>query len=289
MKQVTVLFNGKKQATFLLDEAHVVIGRGRSAHIALDGNPIVSRQHAVIRAEGGFHILEDLGGANGTFVNDVAVKQSRLHRGDRITLGKHTLRYEEATSGARSVKSAPKPSESAEDHKATGVMAPLAESDAARTPQIGPASKEPPWQKRGSAPAVPLTGGAGSAMQGHEATMAASKEELEHLLEQMKIKASPHLSVPTDDGLKLVPLEAPPVLIGHTDACRVRLPGNRWFGRVACSLEARKGQWWLHARSPFWNPVKIGKSKVSKKRKLVDGTVIQAGKLKLRFSLGEQS
>ena len=62
MKQITVLFSGRKQAVYLLDEAHVVIGRGRSAHIALDGNPIVSRQHAVIREELGEHIIEDLGG-----------------------------------------------------------------------------------------------------------------------------------------------------------------------------------------------------------------------------------
>lgn len=289
MKQVTVLFNGKKQATFLLDEPHVVIGRGRSAHIALDGNPIVSRQHAVIRAEGGFHIIEDLGGANGTFVNDVQIRSTRLHRGDRVTLGKHTLRYEDATTQAVSLKAQAAKEASVEDSRATGTMKPLSDAEVASGAQIGPSRSkpEPPWQKRSTGP-VPMTGGGGG-MQGNERTMAASKEELEHLLEQMKIKASPHLSVPTDDGLKLVPLDAPPILIGHTEDCRVRLPGNRWFGRVACSLEARKGQWWLHAKSPFWNPVRIGQSKVTKKRKLVDGTVFQAGKLKLRFSLGEQS
>ena len=290
MKQITVLFNGKKQATFLLDEPHVVIGRGRSAHVALDGNPIVSRQHAVIRAEGGFHIIEDLGGANGTFVNDVKIQSTRLHRGDRVTLGKHTLRYEDATTQALSLKGRTPEPDGPEDDRATARIPSLADLDVAAGAQIGPAaSKAPPWQKRGGAPPVPLTGGAGSSMQGQERTMAASKEELEHLIEQMRIKATAHLSVPTDAGLKLVPLDSPPVLIGHTEDCRVRLPGNRWFGRVACSLEQRKGQWWLHAQSPFWNPVKIGASKVTKKRKLVDGTVFQAGRLKVRFSLGEQS
>ena len=284
MKQITVLFNGKKQTTFLLDEPHVVIGRGRSAHIPLDGNPIVSRQHAVIRADGGFHVIEDLGGANGTFVNDSQVRTTRLHRGDRITLGKHTLRYEDATTQALSLKGRQVGQEPAEDVVGTGSIRELPKPGSPGSS----ASPKPPWQK-GSNHQVPLTGGAGSSMQGQERTVSASKEELEHLIENMRIKSGPHLSVPVDGGLTLVPLEAPPILIGHTEDCRIRLPGNRWFGRVACSLERRKGHWWLHARSPFWNPVKVGASKVSKKRKLSDGTVFQAGRLKLRFSLGEQS
>jgi pSer/pThr/pTyr-binding forkhead associated (FHA) protein len=104
VKQITVLFNGRKQVVHLLDEPHVVIGRGRSAHISLDGNPIVSRQHAVVRSELDGHIVEDLGGANGTYLNDALVSQARLRPGDRIVLGKHTLRYEEATPEASSIK-----------------------------------------------------------------------------------------------------------------------------------------------------------------------------------------
>lgn len=289
MKQITVLFNGKKQTTFLLDEPHVVIGRGRSAHIPLDGNPIVSRQHAVIRADGGFHVIEDLGGANGTFVNDAPIRSTRLHRGDRVTLGKHSLRYEDATTQAISLKGRSVSSTAAEEEVATGAFPALDDAVGTGAPQIGPSAPKPPWQKRPGAPPVPLTGGGPSSMQGQERTVSASKEELEHLIAQMRVKSGPHLSVPTDGGLTIVPLESPPILIGHTDECLVRLPGNRWFGRVCCSLEKRKGQWWIHARSPFWNPVRVGASKVTKKRKLSDGTVFQAGRLKLRFSLGEQS
>ena len=89
-KQITVLFNGKKQEVYLLDVDEVFIGRGRSAHIALDDNPIVSRKHAVLRAEGDVHILQDLGGANGTFLNDDRVTSSRVKEGDRIVFGKYS-------------------------------------------------------------------------------------------------------------------------------------------------------------------------------------------------------
>ena len=282
MKQVTVIFNGKRQASYLLDEAHVVIGRGRSAHIPLDGNPIVSRQHAVIRTEGGQHILEDLGGANGTFVNDAKVRQTRLHDGDRITLGKHLLRYEPATPEAVSLSRRIQRAPGVQDHVSTQAMAAL--PDGAPAHQIGPAA--PPWQRKAAGSAS--RGAAGGNVATHEHTVAASKQELERLLEQMKIKAGPHLSVPTDGGLQLIALERPPILVGYSDSCQVRVPGDKWFGKVACTLEQRKGKWWIHARAPFWSPVEVAGSRLAKKRQLADNTVIAVGSLRLRFSLGEQ-
>jgi FHA domain/Double zinc ribbon len=55
---------------------------------------VVSRIHANIRIEGGNYYLEDLGSANGTYVNhNVLVKGNRhlLRTGDRIGLGKGDL------------------------------------------------------------------------------------------------------------------------------------------------------------------------------------------------------
>ena len=86
MKQVTVLFNGQKQKSLLLDVPEVLIGRGSRVHVPLDDNPIVSRRHASIRSEMDYHVLKDLGGANGTFVNESRVKEVRLRLGDRIIL-----------------------------------------------------------------------------------------------------------------------------------------------------------------------------------------------------------
>ena len=270
MNQVTVLFNGHKQAVHLLDEPHVVIGRGRSAHIPLDGNPIVSRQHAVIREEGGEHVLEDLGGANGTFLNDGQVRQARLRTGDRITIGKHTLRYEAATPEAATLR-----------------RGPAADEDDASTVRVEPVGKKgiepPPWSVDGRPPrAAPM-----ALPEGAQATMAASPQELEALLAQMKIKSGPHLSINRGGKLQLVPLVQPPIRIGNDDAFEVRLPGSRWFGKLAGELVEEKGKWWLVARSPFWNPLSVGKSKVKQRRRLNNGATITAGDLKLRFSLGD--
>ncbi len=285
MMQMTVLYNGKKQNAFLLDEPHVVIGRGRSAHIALDGNPIVSRQHAVIRAEGTGHVLEDMGGANGTFLNDVAVKQATLKAGDRVILGKHTLRYEHATEDAQSVKPQRSPRVAATglglpDESSTMRVepggGPLPSTNLADSAQTLPPARPPPRRPPGEG------------FQAQERTVAASKGELESLLAQMKVKSHPHLSTQTDRGLDLIPLTDPPVLVGHTDECRIRLEGSRWFGRIAARLEPEGSKWVIHAGSSFWNPVQVGGSRLLKKRTLQDGAIIAVLDRKFRFSEGEK-
>lgn len=260
MKQVTVLFNGQKQATYLLDEAEVLVGRGSQVHIALDNNPMVSRRHALVRSEMDAHFLRDLGGPNGTYVNDARIKEVRLRSGDRITIGKHTIRYEDAGPAAVSLQ---------------GRIAGDTSADAVATAQAIPTTGS------GLPPAPP------ERLAGAAHTMAASKDELEHLLAQMKIKSAPHLSVNVDGKLELVPLDEPVIRVGHTDDCHVRLRGRRFLGKIAATFELRKGHWWIVAQSPFWNPVKVGKSKLKKRRKLRRATTIRAGSLTIRFSLGE--
>ncbi len=284
-KQITVLFNGKKQGVYLLDVDEVFIGRGRSAHIALDDNPIVSRKHAVLRTEGDVHVLQDLGGANGTFLNDDRVTSSQVREGDRIVLGKHTLRYERGTPDARSLKEL--------QARAEGQAA-VAAATAQMRPDPAPqelGATAAPWEKPKPrrVPPAPVAGGLGSAMGTSEATVAASKEELEHLVEQMKIKAGPHLSVPFDGKMTLMSLN-PRVIcnIGYTDECQVRLPGSVWFNKVAATLQMRKGNWWLNNHQPFWRSIQVGGGPLKKKRKLTGETVITVDKVKIRFSLGEQ-
>ena len=287
-KQITVLFSGRKQATYLLDEPHVVIGRGRSAHIPLDGNPIVSRQHAVIRVELDSHILEDLGGANGTYLNDALVTQARLRPGDRIVLGKHTLRYEPATPEAKSLAGAAREDAGTEDDVSTRLVPALEENDGPPPPRAipqKPAAIQPPWARPAPAQRPVEMGG----VPGNERTVAASKEELEILLAQMKVKSGPHLSINRGGKIALVPLVQSPVLVGYTKECPVRLKGSRWFGKVAAAFVKDGESWWIQARSPFWNTVVVGSTRVRRKLKLSTGVTITVADLKARFSLGEQS
>lgn len=68
-----------------------LIGRGEGATLRL-ADAGISRQHATIRRENLDYWLVDLGSANGSFVNDVALTSARvLRHGDRIRLGNSVL------------------------------------------------------------------------------------------------------------------------------------------------------------------------------------------------------
>lgn len=71
-----------------------LLGRSPDATIRLQDSG-VSRQHATIRRDGSLFWVSDLGSANGSFVNDVAVTTARaLRHGDRIQLGTCLFTFE---------------------------------------------------------------------------------------------------------------------------------------------------------------------------------------------------
>ena len=73
-----------------------LIGRGEGAAVHLT-DASVSRHHASIRHEHSSFWIVDLGSANGTFVNGIAVTQPRaLRHGDRLQLGNAVLLFEES-------------------------------------------------------------------------------------------------------------------------------------------------------------------------------------------------
>lgn len=85
--------------THHLEEFNLV-GRSQDATIRLEDTGI-SRQHATIRREGRLYWITDLGSANGSFVNDVAIASSRaLRNGDRIQLGTLMLIFDQDDSGS---------------------------------------------------------------------------------------------------------------------------------------------------------------------------------------------
>jgi adenylate cyclase len=76
-----------------------LVGRSQDATIRLtDGG--ISRQHATIRREGSHYWLTDLGSANGSYVNDVAVSSARaLRSGDKLQFGGSAFFFHQEDSG----------------------------------------------------------------------------------------------------------------------------------------------------------------------------------------------
>ena len=90
MASVQVIQGPDKGRTFRLYDSENVIGRV-SASVQL-GDNTVSRQHARLVPDGRDWILEDVGSANGTYLNGVRLtKPARVHRGDQIRCGSTLL------------------------------------------------------------------------------------------------------------------------------------------------------------------------------------------------------
>jgi pSer/pThr/pTyr-binding forkhead associated (FHA) protein len=74
---------------YLLDSAETKVGRDINNEICLD-DITVSRSHALISKSDGYTV-KDLGSLNGTYVNAVAVRESKINPGDEVQIGKYHL------------------------------------------------------------------------------------------------------------------------------------------------------------------------------------------------------
>jgi len=68
------------------------IGRHPRSTICLH-DPLVSKRHAIIHEVAGEYVYEDLGSANGSFLDGVRIGKHKLIDGDEVTLGKVTLTF----------------------------------------------------------------------------------------------------------------------------------------------------------------------------------------------------
>src|SRR5439155_19179331 len=82
-----------REGTVELSPAETVyVGRGLECAIRTDDG-MVSRRHSQIRMEGGRFVVEDLGSANGTHLNNVRVQKQALGHTDIIQCGSLMIRF----------------------------------------------------------------------------------------------------------------------------------------------------------------------------------------------------
>jgi hypothetical protein len=81
---------------WLLTKPEITLGRAEGCDVGLFGDAGVALQHARISRVGTAFVLDDLGSATGTYVNDEPLYGPReLHSGDRIRMGRSVVRFGE--------------------------------------------------------------------------------------------------------------------------------------------------------------------------------------------------
>lgn len=98
MPKIILKFNEAVLRAVPLDREQVTIGRKPDNDVVID-NPAVSGHHAKLSRVQSVFFLEDLGSTNGTFVNEKKIDKRQLKDGDRVTIGKHVLIYEDEAKG----------------------------------------------------------------------------------------------------------------------------------------------------------------------------------------------
>jgi pSer/pThr/pTyr-binding forkhead associated (FHA) protein len=96
MVKFIVFFDNELVKTYELDDSVITIGRLPENTICIS-NMGISRRHSKIeRDSNNNYVLTDLNSLNGTFVNNTKVKKISLSHGDKITIGKYTILFEDA-------------------------------------------------------------------------------------------------------------------------------------------------------------------------------------------------
>ncbi len=90
--KMVVISGADLQKTFAIGGKEVTIGSQRDNHCVLN-DPTVSRHHAVIEETGKGYVLRDLGSTNGTYLNEIRIKEAYLEYGSVIGLGNTRLQF----------------------------------------------------------------------------------------------------------------------------------------------------------------------------------------------------
>jgi hypothetical protein len=113
MPKLTLMLDRKTVQVYDLERPVIRVGRLAEMDIVID-NVSVSRRQAEIQREGDGWIVRDIGSSNGTFVNGERLTADRkLQAGDEIGIGKYSLFFERAGSGAEAPRAAARPAAAA--------------------------------------------------------------------------------------------------------------------------------------------------------------------------------
>ncbi len=93
MAYLTILDEGGPGRRYEIEQNEVAIGRAAQNTLTIE-DPSVSGRHCILFRAGRKYTLRDLGSTNGTTVNGIAVRESRLKPGDEIRIGNVPVQFD---------------------------------------------------------------------------------------------------------------------------------------------------------------------------------------------------
>jgi len=119
MPKLVIKLHGAVIKELKLDKSRVTIGRKPDNDVILDDGSVSGHHARVVQIQSVFFI-EDAGSSNGTFVAGKKTDRKQLVNGDQVTIGQHSLIYQDETSSP----SAAPPKPAGFDSDKTVVMTP---------------------------------------------------------------------------------------------------------------------------------------------------------------------
>src|SRR5215467_306470 len=99
---------GREGTVELSPTETVYVGRGLECAIRTDDG-MVSRRHSQIRMENGRFVIEDLGSANGVYLNNVRIQKQALSNTDIVQCGSLMIRFVDEAPPPQQMPSQPPP------------------------------------------------------------------------------------------------------------------------------------------------------------------------------------
>jgi pSer/pThr/pTyr-binding forkhead associated (FHA) protein len=246
MPKLILKFDDRELQECAVGAHPVSIGRLPDNTIVID-NPAVSGRHARVFREGNHYVLEDLKSTNGTFVDEKPIARHTLLEGDVVLVAKHSLVFT----------------------LAGGEQGPVA----------------------GAEPFVPEIGGT---MMLDTMRQKSLLSGLDHGRPSQVHAVVPKTAIPSPPprtgSLRVISgkadqssytLNAVTTIIGKTDTAQIRLKG--WFKPKVAAAIARKGDGFTI--TPMAANVAVNTERISGRRDLADGDLIEVAGLTVEFKL----
>ncbi len=284
MSQIRVLYGKKVKEVVELDVPGLLVGRSMEADLVLDSE-VISRHHCQIVEIDEGHVVLDLNSKAGLMVNGNRTERHPLQYGDRIEVAKYTLVYE-----ASPLRASADPDSVAEEVSVnTDVNSP--EFWNAGVPTADP--DEPSVKglvelKPAAKPASSLLGTElPDAFSEFKGTMQASASQMIRVRASLAAAQEPHVKVRVDGEYKHLVLGDRPFTVGYFDGAAYRLPGKKWLGKIQFSIERKRDDYYLTVLS-FWAKVYLNRKRIGHRVRLKEGSTIECGGVRFRFSSGDK-